>query len=397
MPTFLQTSNFTEGGLDLAIGLALYFFLLSIVGWFIEMGYLATARRGLINSGFLQGPVCPAYAVGALIIYPFTLLLAPFPFWVQCGSYVILSTIVEYLAHFSLEKILGIRVWDYSDEFLNFQGRISLKYTFFWFVLVLLLVFVLQPASVFIVESIPVALRLPIAVVFALVFLADIILSAVLFSTMTRRIMELCKAFSLPEAEMKDLQFNRPRIMNEQKRLAKLYSAPAYVELDKAITGKLFGSEEPVRFAFDPGAFGAILTHPKYLEWKDSSLEALDIHRRYLRIAELTFAFCTSQGLRAEAAARGVLFSAYRSGPRARLEKTAAYFFPQRRVLMRIKAAFGEIGPVERDVILRYKWPLNFGPPWTHECLLASFAEKLVQSREFRAQLAALYDEGQAR
>ena len=78
-----MNTSFSLSGIDFWIGLILYFYLFAVIGWFVEMMYLSTSGRGLINSGFLQGPVCPAYAAGVLIIYPFTLLFAPLPFWAK--------------------------------------------------------------------------------------------------------------------------------------------------------------------------------------------------------------------------------------------------------------------------------------------------------------------------
>jgi len=355
------------------------------------MLYLSTAGRGLINSGFLQGPVCPAYAAGVLIIYPFTLLFAPLPFWLQCVLYAILATIVEYAAHITLEKILGIRIWDYSDEFMNLQGRISLKYTVFWFLLVLLLVLVLQPGAITLIEMLPQIVRYWLAGAFGVVLIGDYILSGVMFSTMYKRISRICEAFGLPDQEMHDLQFNRPRIMNEKKRLAKLFADPEYVKLDAYVTGALFTEDRFGSFGFDPADYSDIIGHARYEAWRNGSPENQAVYRRYLRIAELTYAFCSSIGLDGRRAARGVLLSAYKSNSKIVAERLIDFLFQQWRIVYAVYKDIGAIGGLERDVILRYKWPLNFGPPRTAECLVASFAEKIVESREYRGILKTLY------
>jgi uncharacterized membrane protein len=43
------------------------------------------------------------------------------------------------------EAILGIRLWDYSDQMLNINGRVSLKHSFFWGVLGVVLVRWIHP------------------------------------------------------------------------------------------------------------------------------------------------------------------------------------------------------------------------------------------------------------
>jgi uncharacterized membrane protein len=397
MSLLFESAHFSLAGSDLIIGFVLYFYLFAVFGWLVEMIYLATSGRGLINSGFLQGPVCPAYAAGVLIIYPATLLFAPLPFWAQCILYVGLATIVEYTAHLTLEKILGMRIWDYSDEFMNYQGRISLKYTFFWFILVLLLVLVLQPAAIALIESLSSLTRLRVAGILGTVLIIDYILSAVMFFRMTKRIRRVCSKFGLPDKEMQDLQFNRPRIMNEKKRLAKLSADPEFVAFEQEVSRRLFSGEQLDTLGFQLGDYSDIIDHPRYRTWRVASAKSTLTYYTYLRIAELTYAFCLSEDLDGKAAARGMLLSAYRSDSMQPAVRLIDFLIPQARIMLAVFRDIGPIGRIERDVLLRYKWPLNFGPPLTPECLIASFAEKLVHSREFRKVLSSLYPEAPQR
>jgi uncharacterized membrane protein len=391
MPAFMQNTSFSLHGFDFWVGMLLYFYLFAVVGWVIEMIYLSTSGRGLINSGFLQGPVCPAYAAGVLIIYPFTLLFSPLPFWLQAVLYAGLATAVEYAAHATLEKILGIRIWDYSDEFLNLHGRISLKYTVFWFVLVLLLVLVLQPAGITIIESLSPQVRNWAAAILGFLLIADYILSAVMFSTMSKRIARICELYGLPAAQMQDLQFNRPRIMNEKKRLAKLFADPVYAALEVNVTARLFAGDRFDSLGFDAGRYAQVIDHPAYRAWREGSPENTATFNRYKRIAELAYAFCVSSGFDGDAAARGMLLAAYKSNQRGPAVRMIDFFLPQGRILYEVYKDIGRIDKKARDVLLRYTWPLNFGPPLTAECLMASFAEKLVNSREFRRELMHIY------
>jgi uncharacterized membrane protein len=369
----------------------LYFYLFAIAGWVTEMIYLSTSGRGLINSGFLQGPVCPAYAAGVLIIYPFTLLFSPLPFWLQAMLYAGLATAVEYAAHMTLEKILGIRIWDYSDEFLNLHGRISLKYTVFWFVLVLLLVLVCQPAAITFIESLSPMTRHWAAGIVGVLLVADYIFSALMFSTMSKRIARICELFGLPASRMQDLQFNRPRIMNEKKRLAKLLADPVYSALEADVAARLFAGDHFESLGFEAGRYARIIDHPAYRSWREGSPDNSAAFIRFKRIAELAYAFCQSIGLDGDAAARGMLLAAYKSNQPGPAVRMVDFFLPQGRILYEVYKDIGQIDRKARDVLLRYTWPLNFGPPLTAECLMASFAEKLVNSREFRRGLKHIY------
>ncbi|GAB1433613.1 hypothetical protein MASR2M29_22390 [Spirochaetota bacterium] len=391
MHSIFASTGFSLRGSELLSGLVIYFYLFGFIGWLVEMLYLSTAKRGLINSGFLLGPICPAYAVGALFIYPFSVLFSPMPFWIQGILYAVLATLIEYSAHITLEKVLGIRIWDYSDEFMNYQGRISLKYTLFWFVLVILFVLFLQPAAIFIIEKMTVNFRKLLSITFALALLLDYALSFYLYIKMKAVIGKICTVFKLPKKEMQELQFNRPRIMNEKKRIEKLLSEKSYAELLAEVELALFGEGQKWYFEFDPYAYADIISSKKYDAWRNRDQKSRSVYNHYLRIAELSHTFCKTLGLDAESAARGVLLSAYQSTSNLKAVKLVDFLFQQWRIVFAIYKDLGVMNRKELDIVLRYKWPLNFGPPRTKEGLLVSFAEKLVQSKEFRMEIKTLY------
>ena len=84
-----------------------------------------------MKRGFLYGPLCPMYGFAAismirLIKYVNTNTIGKF-----CIC-MILFTIFEYVVAVVLESLFGLRWWDYSNEVLNFQGRISLPYSIAW-------------------------------------------------------------------------------------------------------------------------------------------------------------------------------------------------------------------------------------------------------------------------
>ena len=45
-----------------------YFIIYSILGWVLESIFRSICEKKLINTGFLKGPFCPIYGVGALIM-----------------------------------------------------------------------------------------------------------------------------------------------------------------------------------------------------------------------------------------------------------------------------------------------------------------------------------------
>ena len=48
-----------------------YFIIYSVLGWIMESIYRSICERKVINTGFLKGPFCPIYGIGAVIMILF--------------------------------------------------------------------------------------------------------------------------------------------------------------------------------------------------------------------------------------------------------------------------------------------------------------------------------------
>ena len=96
----------------------IYFFIYSILGWCTEMIYCRICQGKWTDRGFFYGPYCPIYGFGAIIIISF---LTPFIDNILLVFLfgVILTTILEYLTSYFMEKIFDARWWDYSTLPLN--------------------------------------------------------------------------------------------------------------------------------------------------------------------------------------------------------------------------------------------------------------------------------------
>lgn len=106
------------------LDLFLWFILYSFIGWAWESALFTIQERKFVNRGFLNGPICPIYGFGALLLLLVldrrtdNIILLFF-------SAVVLTTALEYLTAVMLEKMFNAKWWDYSMFPLNFQGRIS--------------------------------------------------------------------------------------------------------------------------------------------------------------------------------------------------------------------------------------------------------------------------------
>jgi len=123
-----------------------YFFLYSFLGWIIDTTY-----RSFVDSAFAPGPYLhplpftPMYGFGALLILLTYPSVKSLPLWQLFFFYAISLSFFEYMgAIFSL-SILGVRLWDYSDGFLNIQGHTDLLHGLAWGALALLMIKCIHP------------------------------------------------------------------------------------------------------------------------------------------------------------------------------------------------------------------------------------------------------------
>ncbi len=122
-----------------------YFIIYSVIGFLIESTY-ALVLYGVIESrqSFLYGPFCSIYGVGAVVMICALQSFKKNNHTLFIGGFVV-GSITEYTVSFIGEKFLNTSWWDYSDKFLNLNGRISLIYSIFWGLLGLYLLNVVNP------------------------------------------------------------------------------------------------------------------------------------------------------------------------------------------------------------------------------------------------------------
>lgn len=102
-----------------------YFMFYSFLGWLWETIITSIDVGSLQERGFLHLPICPIYGVAIVIII--TLFYKKRDNWplVFLGSGFVTS-IVEYITSWGMEKIFHRVWWDYSQMRFQINGRISL-------------------------------------------------------------------------------------------------------------------------------------------------------------------------------------------------------------------------------------------------------------------------------
>ena len=114
--------------------LLIYYFICSILGWIMEVLYAYTVFGTFVDRGFLYGPMCPIYGWGAVAMVLVTEKIRKKKvntleiFLIVTAIF----TILEYLTSLVLELIFNLRWWDYSNYFLNINGRVCLIFSIFF-------------------------------------------------------------------------------------------------------------------------------------------------------------------------------------------------------------------------------------------------------------------------
>ncbi|NBI66500.1 hypothetical protein D1646_06655 [Pseudoflavonifractor sp. 60] len=130
------------------------FFIYAFLGWCTEVSYAALVTGKFVNRGFLNGPVCPVYGFGVVIVLGcLTPLSENLPI-LFVGS-VVLTSILEWLTGFVLEKLFHQRWWDYSDEPFNLSGYICLRFSIVWGLACVFVVKLLHPTVLALIHLCP--------------------------------------------------------------------------------------------------------------------------------------------------------------------------------------------------------------------------------------------------
>lgn len=156
----------------------LLFMTYSVLGWCGEMVYCSILQRRLCEKrGFLNGPVCPIYGHGAMVVL-FCLdggcrNPALTFFWSM-----VLTSILEYATSFAMEKLFHMRWWDYSHYRFHINGRVCLlNSTLFGLACVFLCHFANPPITDWLTGLLSAGVAVPLAVILTGVYMADIVLS----------------------------------------------------------------------------------------------------------------------------------------------------------------------------------------------------------------------------
>ena len=139
---FPETLN-EKGGGSVARWLWI-FWIYSFLGYGLEKVFAAATHSP--NQGrkcFLLLPLCPVYGLGALMIRGLV-WWNRHPLWVMAAGF-LAATTAELLMGAIYRYGLRVEFWDYSRQPRNLFGLVCLRFSFYWMVLAVLMVYKLDP------------------------------------------------------------------------------------------------------------------------------------------------------------------------------------------------------------------------------------------------------------
>ena len=160
-----------------------YFLIYSCIGWCLEVIYAAATTGQLVNRGFLNGPVCPIYGFGMIIVL-FALTPLQHSILLLYIGGVILPSALELVGGWALYKLYHPRWWDYSDFPLNIGGYICLKFCLLWGVGTLVVMRIVHPVVADLVDLIPPFVGVILMCFLYAVYAADVVATAIAASAL---------------------------------------------------------------------------------------------------------------------------------------------------------------------------------------------------------------------
>ncbi len=107
-----------------------------------------------LRRGVIYGPISPIYGFGSVLFAIFLIRKPKSNFYTFLKS-AFIGGFFEYMVSFLQETFLGTISWDYSNDFLNLNGRTTIPFMIVWGLLGLLFAKVIYPMVARFVENFP--------------------------------------------------------------------------------------------------------------------------------------------------------------------------------------------------------------------------------------------------
>ena len=167
---------------------AIWIFLIyAFLGWCTEVAFAAVTNGSFVNRGFLNGPVCPIYGVGMLIVVTLLWGLRHNLILLFLGS-AVLTTALEFATGWILQKFFHDKWWDYSDKPFNVKGYICLEFTILWGLAAAFVVGAVHPFVFMLIGKTPFVLGIILMSVFLAFFITDLTITVIALAKLPNKL-----------------------------------------------------------------------------------------------------------------------------------------------------------------------------------------------------------------
>ena len=154
----------------------------SVFGWICEVLFSLLIDREFINhSALVIGPFDLCYGICACAL---TFLLYRFKDKGNITIFFIsffLGSILEYIMSFGMELVLGFTSWDYSNMFLNINGRVCLIMSCLWGLLGIVWIKCIYPMFEKIISKMSINFEKKLIIVLSIFLMFDLLLTVSAF------------------------------------------------------------------------------------------------------------------------------------------------------------------------------------------------------------------------
>lgn len=185
--------------------LVTFFLLYSIFGWILESITKTVAQKKFVNSGFLFGPFCPIYGVGAIIMI---LLLDSYQ-----GNYIttflicfFLFSVWEYFVGWLLEKLFHTKYWDYSYYRFHIQGRVCLVNSLTWGFLGVAFIELIHPIVMYGVSQVPVSIINWCTILVSIYMIVDLCITTIKMKNINLKLTKLSEISNTIKEKLEELK-----------------------------------------------------------------------------------------------------------------------------------------------------------------------------------------------
>ncbi|MDU4891257.1 MAG: putative ABC transporter permease [Clostridium sp.] len=174
----------------------IWFVFYSCAGWVYESTLCSITDKKLVNRGFLNGPVCPVYGVGAVAVI-FFLNDNQSSYLELFITGAVLACTIEYLTSVILEKLFHAKWWDYTRYKFNIHGRVCLLGAIVFGTFSVVLIKFIQPVIEGYTNLVPNGVLICVAVGTSLIMAIDLVFTVTHLLALNGRLKEIQEAINL--------------------------------------------------------------------------------------------------------------------------------------------------------------------------------------------------------